>query len=78
MQKEQVNMRILIDYSVITCDEIIDKVDKSYDNVADTVSINSYDKKQHVKWTIIIFYCFLLVTILLLEIITICYYFIQH
>ena len=69
-------MRILIDYSVITCDGIIDEVAKSYDNVADTVSIN--DKKQHVKWTIIIFYCFLLVTILLLEIITICYYFIQH
>ena len=41
-------LKSIDDDLVITCDEII--------NVLDNVSINLNDKKQHVKWIVVIFY----------------------
>ena len=41
-----------IDYSVITCDEIIDAEAQLNDETPETVPINSNDKK-HIKWIII-------------------------
>ena len=51
-----VRLIMLIDNSVVTCEEIIDAVAKSYNNVSDNVSINLNGKKQHAKWKIITIY----------------------
>ena len=59
-------MKILIDYLVITCGDIIDTVD--------TEPINSNGKIVTIKMDYYNFCTFLLVTILLLTIVTFCYY----
>ena len=56
-------MKSFIDNSVITCDEIID--------TAETMPINSNDKKATYKMDYYIWHTFLLVTILLLKIVII-------
>ena len=66
-------MKIFLEDSVVTCDEIIDALSKLYVDMTEIVSINSNNKKKHVKWIIIILQSFLLVSILLLEIVIICY-----
>ena len=45
-------MKSHIDDSVITCDEIIDAEAQLNDETAETVPLNSNDKK-HTKWIII-------------------------
>ena len=62
-------MKNLVDDSVITCYEIID--------TAETIWNISNNKKVNIKG-LLRFPHFLLVTILLLTIPTICYYFIKH
>ena len=53
----------------------ISKCYKSYSaNVASTVSINSVDKKARYQMDCHILYIFLLVTILLIMLVTICYH----
>lgn len=59
-------MKILIDYLVITCGDIIDTVD--------TEPINSNGKIVTIKMDYYNFCNILLVTILLLTIVTFCYY----
>lgn len=59
-------MKILIDYLVITCGDIIDTVD--------TEPINSNGKIVTIKMDYYNFCTILLVTILLLTIVTFCYY----
>ena len=59
-------MKILNDDLVITCRDIIDTVD--------TEPINSNDKRVTIKMDYYIFCTILLVTILLLTIVTFCYY----
>ena len=59
-------MKILIDYLVITCGDIIDTVD--------TEPINSNGKIVTTKMDYYNFCTILLVTILLLTIVTFCYY----
>ena len=59
-------MKSLIVDSVITCDEVI--------GTLDTVPINSNDEKATYKVDYYILHIFLLVTILILVIVTICYY----
>ena len=59
-------MKILNDDLVITCGDIIDTVD--------TEPINSNDKSVTIKMDYYIFCTILFVTILLLTIVTFCYY----
>ena len=64
---------IIADYLAITCDEI--------SNVPEAVVINFNDKRAtyKMKWIIVIFCKFLLlITMLLLKIVTTCYYSIKH
>ena len=48
-------MKSLIDDSVLTCDEIIDKVAKSYNDTPGTVTINSNHKMgYYILYTILL------------------------
>ena len=66
-------MKVFLEDSVVTCDEIMDAVSKLYVDMTEIVLINSNNKKNRVKWIIINLERFLLVFILLLEIFIICY-----
>ena len=66
-------MKVFLEDSVVTCDEIMDAVSKLYVDMTEIVLINSNNKKKRVKWIIINLERFLLVFILLLEIFIICY-----
>ena len=66
-------MKVFLEDSVVTCDEIMDAVSKLYVDMTEIVLINFNNKKKRVKWIIINLERFLLVFILLLEIFIICY-----
>ena len=66
-------MKVFLEDSVVTCDEIMDAVSKLYVDMTEIVLINSNNKKKRVKWIIINLERFLLVFVLLLEIFIICY-----
>ena len=66
-------MKVFLEDSVVTCDEIMDAVSKLYVDMTEIVLINSNNKKKRVKWIIINLERFLLVFVLLLEIFIIYY-----
>ena len=57
-------MKSLTDDSVMTCDEIIDTVAKSYNDALESVSINSNHKKVRFRMGYDILHTILLVTVL--------------
>ena len=66
-------MKRIINDPVTTCDEISDKVAKSYSNTAESALINSNDKTATYKLEYNILHTLLLVALLLLIIAITCY-----